>query len=114
MVENNSNQKCFFCGHRKANASWVGDSGEFFLCSPCATNIMPQFIGDAIFGGFPQYVKNKESNNSAVSYVKNKLDIIQSKYYEAIAKASLSESYSLSTEEIEVRGKKIMDEMRVK
>ena len=114
MVESNPEAVCFFCSTKYTHASWVGDSGSIDICSNCATNILPKFIGDAVYGGMPKSVKSKESNKSAVHYVEEKAGLIRAKYFEAIAKDSLRESFSLSAEEVEKRGLEIMKDMGIK
>ncbi|KAB7665966.1 hypothetical protein [Plesiomonas shigelloides] len=110
MVERDSTKKCFFCDMRSADGSWVGSSGQLNVCSPCSVSILPQLIADAVFGGLPPHVTNRESSHSAVSYVNDKLETVKSKYFEALAKASLTESYSLSDDEIKLRESKIISE----
>lgn len=61
------NAMCSFCGENKASALWMGHI-EIFSCGHCASELLPQFMADAIVGDLNfDHVRSSSGPTNALS-----------------------------------------------
>lgn len=80
-----SDEKCTFCGEKKANGMWRGTT-DIFVCKRCALDKLPQLMADTIVGGTDErFIQNSTGATKNITQE----DYILKRFYSAFSSALL-------------------------